>query len=46
MSVMEPADDGNKDHSHIAYKMKHEPTQFEDSNGITTHHNILLLIIL
>ena len=37
MFVLEPAEDGNKDHSHIAHKMKHKPLKFEDSNGITTH---------
>ena len=37
MFVLEPAEDGNKDHSHIAHKMKHKTMKFEDSNGITTH---------
>ena len=34
MYVMEPADENNKDHSHVAYKMKQKPMVFEDSNGI------------
>ena len=33
MYVMEPADDENKDHSHVAYKMKRKPMKFEDGNG-------------
>jgi len=33
MFVMEPADDENEDHSHVAYKMKHKPMTFEDGNG-------------
>ena len=37
MYVMEPADDNNKDHSHVAYKMKQKPMVFEDSNGIVQH---------
>ena len=34
MFVMEPADEENKDHSHVAHKMKHKHMKFEDSNGI------------
>ena len=34
MYVMEPADGKNKDHSHVAYKMKRKSMKFEDSNGI------------
>ena len=34
MYVMEPADENNKDHSHVAYKMKQKPMVLEDSNGI------------
>lgn len=36
MFVMEPADDNNTDHSHVAHKMKRKPMQFEDSDGIIT----------
>ena len=34
MYVMEPADERNNDHSHVAHKMKHKPMKFEDNNGI------------
>lgn len=33
MFVMEPADEENKDHTHVAHKMKHKIMKFEDSNG-------------
>ena len=32
--VMEPVDDTNQGHSHVAHKMKQKPMKFEDSNGI------------
>ena len=44
MFVMEPADERNKDHSHVAHKMKHKPMKFEDSNGIA-HYYIRITII-
>ena len=33
MYVMESADESNKDHSHVAHKMKHKLMNFEDNNG-------------
>ena len=33
MYVMEPADDENKDHSHVAYKMNRKPMKFEHGKG-------------
>ena len=30
---MEPADKKNKDHSHVAHKMKRKPMKFENGNG-------------
>lgn len=33
MFVMEPADENNKDHSHVAHKMKRVLVKFEDSKG-------------
>ena len=44
MFVMEPAEERNKDHSHVAHKMKHKPMKFEDSNGIA-HYYIRITII-
>ena len=33
MYVMEPVNDENKDHSHVAYKMERKSMKFEDGNG-------------
>ena len=31
---MEPVDEKNIDHSHVAHRMKHKPVKFEDDTGI------------
>ena len=34
MFVMEPANDENTNHSHIAYKLKQKLLMFENTNGM------------
>ena len=41
MYVMEPADDKNKDHSHVAYKMKQKPMVFENSSGMALNQQVM-----
>ena len=41
--VMEPVDDTDKGHSHVAHKMKQKPMKFEDSNGIVLRLHVYSL---
>ena len=41
--VMEPVDNRNKAHSHIAHKLKQKPMKFEDSNGTVLRKHVYTL---